>query len=186
MKRVCWIGLLCLLLAGCNLSAGATAVPTSLPVVNPTAAPSATLPEIEPTVPASLTISLIALDDKGVSGPQIGCDDSVVSVQTDLPTGPKPNYLKYALEKLLSIKDRDFGQSGLVNALYQSTLTVDDAKIVDGKAVIHLSGDFMLNGTCDIPRVEAQLEYTARQFAEVSSVEIFVNDKPIKEALSLK
>jgi hypothetical protein len=44
----------------------------------------------------------------------------------------------------------------------------------------------MLGGVCDNPRVEAQIEETALQFATVSEVAVFVNGKPLEEIISLK
>jgi len=129
-------------------------------------------------------IFLIALEDNGQSGKKIGCDDSVVPVQVTIPA--TQSVLRAALEALLSLKDQFYGQSGLYNALYQSNLQVEGVKIEGGKAVINLSGTLMLGGVCDNPRVEAQIEETALQFATVSEVAVFVNGKPLEEILSLK
>ncbi len=129
-------------------------------------------------------IYLIAIGDNGQSGPLIGCGDSAVAVQ--VPIQSTPGVLKAAYQALLAIKSRDYGQSGLYNALYQSNLTLDSAKIENGLATIHLSGSLTLGGECDNPRVKAQLEQTALQFSTVQSVAIFVNDKPLDQVLSLK
>jgi hypothetical protein len=47
-----------------------------------------------------------------------------------------------------------------------------------------MSGELMLGGTCDVPRVQAQLERTATQFQSVSKVQFFLNGKPLDEILS--
>jgi hypothetical protein len=43
-----------------------------------------------------------------------------------------------------------------------------------------------MGGECDSPRVQAQLEQTVLQFPSVTDVAIFINGKPLAEALSLK
>jgi spore germination protein GerM len=87
---------------------------------------------------------------------------------------------------LFSLKDRFYGESGFYNSLYQSNLKVDSAKIENGIATIKLSGNLMLGGVMDNPRVKAQITETALQFSTIKEVRIFINDKTIDEALSLK
>jgi LysM repeat protein len=128
-----------------------------------------------------VNIHLIALEDGGQSGPEVGCGDSVVSVEVTVAPTPAP--LTAALEKLLSIEDQYYGASGLYNALYQSDLAVDDVQIANREATVHLSGTPMVGGTCDVPRVKAQLEHTALQFSTVDTVSIFVNGTPLDNAL---
>ncbi len=127
-------------------------------------------------------IFMIAIGDNGASGPVIGCEDSVVGVRRQIE--PTRGPLRAALELLLSIKDRDYGESGLYNALYQSSLVLDDVAIISGTAKIELSGTPVLGGACDSPRVKAQIEHTALQFSTVQAVEITINGRPIDEALS--
>lgn len=169
-----------------------TATATSEPLPAPTetfAPPSPTLNV--PTEPSAssgeqqtVLIFLIAVDDNGQSGKLIGCGDSAIPVQVNIP--PTQGVLRAALNALLSIKNQFYGESGLYNALYQSSLQADTVAITNGEAVIHLTGTLMLGGECDTPRVEAQLTETALQFSTVTSVSIFINDVPLKEALSLK
>ena len=99
---------------------------------------------------------------------------------------PTLGVLKAALQSLLALKTRDYGMSGLYNALYQSTLAVQSVSLINGEAIIQLSGTFLLGGECDNPRVEAQLTQTAMQFPTVQTVSIYVNGKTLKEALSLR
>jgi sugar lactone lactonase YvrE len=65
-------------------------------------------------------------------------------------------------------------------------LTVESASIQEGLATVELSGQMMLGGECDDPRVAAQLEETALQFPEASQAAIFINGTPLKDVLSLK
>lgn len=126
---------------------------------------------------------MIALDDNGASGKKIGCGDSAVAVTREIASTQA--VLKAAMTELLSIKDKDYGQSGLYNSLYRYNLNVESVAIDNnGKATIKLSGDFILVGTCEDPRIEAQLKETARQFPTVESVKIFINGEDLDNLLS--
>jgi hypothetical protein len=154
--------------------------------------PTATTAQQAPstsTAPAPTTateqfvkIVLIALEDNGQSGTLVGCGDSAIPITVTIPR--TQGVLRAALEKLLSAKQQFYGESGYYNALYQSDLQVANVVIEQGKAIIHLTGSIMLGGTCDAPRVEAQIEQTALQFSTVSDVAVFVNDVPLEEVLS--
>ena len=162
------------------------------------AVPSATLAmpaatQVPPTLAASTStaaaeqtvkIVLIELEGNGQSGPLVGCGDSAIPITVTIPH--TQGVLRAALEKLLSAKQQFYGESGYYNALYQSNLQVASVKIEQGKAIIHLTGTLMLGGTCDAPRVEAQIEQTALQFSTVSDVAVFVNDVPLEDVLSTK
>ena len=143
-------------------------------------APTATKP------PKTLTLKvfLIAMNDNGVSGKLVGCGDSAVAANVQIPytTG----VLRAALNKLLSIKDKNYGQSGLYNVLYQSNLQISALALKSGVATIHLTGKMTLGGECDNPRVQAELEETALQFSTVKSVSIYINNVLLQKALSLK
>ncbi|MBN1310228.1 MAG: GerMN domain-containing protein [Anaerolineae bacterium] len=152
---------------------------------------SATRPStiLEPTAvstPAGIDqikIFLVAVEDNGQSGDKIGCGDSIVAVERQITPTQAP--LRTALEELLAIRDQYLGESGLYNALYQSMLTIGDIAIdEDGKAVIHLEGTLLSGGTCDDPRIIAQLIYTATQFSTVNGAEIYINGTLIQELLS--
>ncbi len=197
-------------LIGC--SAGATPTPVPSPIPQITFLPAPTVPPTDtppPTATATLVLSptltvkttptrtpalpagtmrvklfFVAMNDNGVAGKKIGCGDSIVAVDRFIPITVAP--LTAALHELFSLTDRNYGQSGLYNALYQSKLKIDSISIVNGKATIRLSGSLVLNGVCDNPRVQAQLEPIALQFSTVSSVAIFLNGIPLQQALSEK
>jgi hypothetical protein len=120
--------------------------------------------------------------DNGASGPMIGCGDSLIPVNIDVPY--TQGVLRAALEHMLAQKSEYYGESGLYNALYQSNLQIDDLNIHNGEAFIHLRGKMVLGGVCDTPRVIAQIQQTALQFDTVQRVSIFLNSQPIEEALS--
>jgi hypothetical protein len=160
--------------------------------------PTSTDPQPSPTVQAptetgfptdaptqhTVQIFLIAVDDNGQTGTSVGCGDSAVPVQVEIP--PTQGVLKAALAALLSVKDQYYGQSGLYNALYQSDLQVESVSIDGGKASVYLTGTLQMGGECDSPRVQAQLEQTVLQFSTVTEAAIFINGKPLADVLSLK
>jgi hypothetical protein len=173
-------------------AAPTTAGPTA--ATSPPAAPPSTAaapPPAEEPAPgglpeqvAPLTIYYVAIDDNGLSGPLIGCGDSLVATTT----APVrfTDQVRPSIEALLANKSRDVGLSGLVNVLYQSSLTYAGGELAGSTITIYLTGQFILGGVCDIPRAKAQLEYTAMAAAGATSARVFVNGRPIDEVLSLK
>lgn len=143
-------------------------VPTKLPTFTPVPVTAGT---------TQVKIFLIAENDNGVSGPKIGCGDSVIGVTRVIPA--TQGILRAALNELLSQHDQFYGQSGLYNALYRAKLNLDSVTLVNGVATVNLSGTMSLGGVCDDPRAEAQLNYTAKQFPTVRSVNWFLNGKPL-------
>ncbi|MEZ4728470.1 MAG: GerMN domain-containing protein [Caldilineaceae bacterium] len=122
-------------------------------------------------------IYLVALEDRGQSGMEIGCGDSVIPVEVEIEPTIAP--LTAALGALFSINERFYGQSGLYNALYRSNLAVDRIDITNGVASIYLVGQLQVGGVCDEPRVRAQIEETALQYYTVDEVQIYVNGEPL-------
>ncbi|MFA5995770.1 MAG: hypothetical protein WCW27_03840 [Patescibacteria group bacterium] len=151
----------------------------------------------------SVNIFLVALEDNGKTGELIGCGDSLVAVDVSAPSLPdtfnreltQEEKVKLALENLLAIKERTYGQSGLYNALYQSSLTVKSVVVTAGLGYpvpigvisVVLEGSFQMNGACDNPRTKAQLEQTVKnQLVDDVKVVITVNSKPLNDVLSGK
>lgn len=128
----------------------------------------------------TVKIALIDLNGNG----NVGCGDSVVMVNRQVAVTTAP--LTAAIRELLSIRTRYYGQSGLYDALYQSSLAVQSVTIANQKATIRLTGQMQLGGECDDPRVIAQLERTATQFSTVKSVEVYVNGVLLQTLLSGK
>ena len=125
------------------------------------------------------------LDVDGTTpGKHIGCGDTVVMVDRTIPPTTAP--LSAAIREQLSIHDQFYGQSGLQNALYRSTLHFVSARLVNGHATINLTGTIRTGGMCDAPRVAAQFEETALQFSTVTSVTTYVNGVEINQAMSQK
>ena len=135
-------------------------------------------PAQEPSGFTITRIYLISLNDGG----SIGCGDSVVPITVEIPSTRA--VLRASLDKLLGLHSQYYGESGLYNALYQSNLTISDVRIDNRVASIWLSGQVVLGGVCDIPRVQAQLEQVALQFSTVDQVKIYLNGKLLQDALS--
>ncbi len=129
----------------------------------------------------TIKVALIAPN----SGGNVGCGDSTVLVTRQVPATNQ--VLTAAIRELLSIKTHDYGQSGLIDALYASTLQIQSVTIdAAGKATIRLTGQMSLGGECDDPRAIAQFEQTAKQFSTVKSVEVYVNGTLLQTLLSGK
>ncbi len=159
-------------------------IPTSTPTIAPTIAAT---PTRTPTLAAGtmkIKLFFVALEDNGKSGKKIGCNDSIVAVERTIPFTPAP--LTAALRELFSTRERIIGQAGLYNALAQANLKIDSVAVVNGTAIIEISGTLGLSGVCDDPRVQAQLEELALQFSTVNRVQIFLNGIPLEKALSGK
>ena len=180
--------------AGCTLSTNhdETSTPAAtitLPVIL-TPAPGAETatplaPGQEPPAGGRTVIYLVA--PEGGSGPvgPIGCGDYLVPVERGpyLPTTTE-RQIAYALMDLFSIKEQFYGQSGLYDPLYQSSLSVQSVTVdANGHATVNLSGNMVLGGECDSPRVQAQIEDTALQFS-IIDVAVFLNGTPLADALS--
>jgi len=168
-----------------SLPPTASDLPTGTPVLPDTAAavPTETLATAA-GAEQQVKIFLIAVDDNGRSGKQVGCGDSVVAVM--VPISQTVEVLKAALEALLAVQTQFYGESGLYNALYQSDLQLESVTIEQGIAQIRLTGTLALGGECDSPRVEAQLTETAMQFPTVKGVKVTLNEEPLQNVLSLK
>ncbi len=163
-----------------------TLQPTSAPTRVVTLAPTRAVTVAPTQVPATFTrvkIFLIAMNNPRAGTP-VGCGDSVVGVERQIPPTPAP--LTAALNELFSLHDQFYGQSGLYNALYQSNLKIQRVAMVNGTATIQLTENLTLGGECDDPRVAAQITQTARQFSTVRSVIVTLNGQPLEQVLSEK
>lgn len=169
---------------------GAQVTPTTAPemVVTITSVPDGSVPPTgatnPPTSPAdTVDVFLITLEDGGQSGTPVGCNDSLVGMGTAVPAGEDPLVSAYAA--LFAIREERVGPQAFYNALHASNLLVRSSTIdANGRAEVYLEGTYSLGGTCDTPRMIAQLEAAALQFPQVTDVQIYLNDVPIEQALS--
>lgn len=131
-----------------------------------------------------LTIYYIATEDNGISGTAIGCGDSLVATTTEPIT--TNNLVEATFERLLANKDEFVGQSGLYNALHQSTLTYESSTTTNDTVTVNLTGSLKLAGECDNPRIQAQLEQAAKTAADKPNAAININGEPLSDWLSLQ
>lgn len=136
-------------------------------------------PPVTPLPPA-ITLAYIHMIALGNNGP-LGCGDTVAPVLQEFPATNAP--LRAVLERLLSIRTQTFEQTGLHNALWQSRLSIASLDITNRVATIRLNGQIVMSGTCDGPRIQAQLERAALQFSTVNQVRIFVNGNTLQSVL---
>jgi enamine deaminase RidA (YjgF/YER057c/UK114 family) len=133
---------------------------------------------------SQVQLYFVALGDEGASGQEIGCGDSIVPVSVNIEPTTAP--LTAAFERLLATEEEYIGQSGLYNALHNSDLTIDSATVENGQATVYLSGDLEVTGTCEGPRIEAQIRQTADQFSTVGESVVYINGERLEDILSLR
>ena len=127
----------------------------------------------------TVTVFLVAEGDQGASGIPVGCGDSLIDIERPVTDTTEP--VAAALEALFAIKTRDFGESGLTTALYNSNLTVESVDVTDGAATVNISGELSVAGVCDEPRFIEQIRQTVLAAEGIESAEIFINDIPLDE-----
>jgi len=152
--------------------------------------PAASAPSSSPVAAAGeATVYWVSLAGSGHQGVEFpGCGDLLVE-STVKATGSgevgTAERVEAGIEALL--KDRKYEHSdGLVNALYQSDLSVQDVSITGDTVTVDLTGQPMSSGTCDDPRIIGQLEYTATTNAGTYTAEVLVDGTPIQEFMSQK
>jgi len=161
--------------------------PTSTQTVTPST--STPLPPVSTTVQpktttAPLSLFYVAVGDDGVSGTRIGCDDSLVMRTTEPVTFT--DQVEASFDRLLGDHAQQLGESGLRNALYQSDLSYVDSTVSGDTVTVDLTGKLTSSGTCDDPRIIAQLERTASVAAGVGHAIVKVDGKTVEQLLSAR
>ena len=128
-----------------------------------------------------INVYLVAVGDNGQAGKKIGCEDSVVPVTRSIRKTAAP--LKAALEELLATPPEIGANPKLQNFWKGRNLRVRSVSIRGSTATIHLSGEVFVAGICDQPRIESQIEETARQFPTVKSVKVFIGKRTLADAI---
>lgn len=134
------------------------------------------------TVTGRVRVFLVAPGDDGRAGRRVGCGDSLVPVEVNLPR-PAPA-LEGSIGALLSLRDRNDPKSGLYNPLYASRLTATSVARAGAQVRVDLTGYLELGGECDDPRILAQLEETALQFPDVEHVRFYLDGKLLQQIVS--
>ncbi|MGO2595829.1 MAG: GerMN domain-containing protein [Glutamicibacter arilaitensis] len=103
-------------------------------------------------------------------------------------TGPViyASQVEASMSTLLEDKDAEHGQSGLVNTLSASELTYVSASVSGDTVTVELSGEILSGGTCDDPRIVAQLTHTAMVAAGTGEAVILINGVDVNKYLSQK
>ncbi|MDQ5846309.1 MAG: GerMN domain-containing protein [Acidobacteriota bacterium] len=140
---------------------------------DPTAPPLAHSQEVK--------IYLVAVGDNGQAGKKIGCDDSLVAVTRPIASTPAP--LKAALQELLSTPSQSSGSPKLENFWKGRNLRLTSVSIRGNTATIRISGELFVAGVCDQPRIQGQIEETARQFPSVKRVNVFIGKRGLADAI---
>ncbi|GAA4371318.1 GerMN domain-containing protein [Paeniglutamicibacter cryotolerans] len=145
---------------------------------------SNTVPPTGPPTTADLTIYYVAVGDRGKSGPEFGCGDSIVAI----PAGPRKftDKVGAALELLLSDTSSGHGDSGLTNAVASSTLAFVSSSTSGQTVTVNLRGHVSSGGACEDQRIIEQLSRTAATAASVQTARILVNGIPISMLLNGK
>jgi hypothetical protein len=129
----------------------------------------------------SINIYLVAVGDNGKSGRKIGCEDSLVAVTRTIKKTATP--LTAAIRELLQTPQHPEGSPNLENFWKGRNLKVRSVSMVNGTATIRLSGELSLAGVCDEPRIESQIDATARQFPTVKRVKVFIGNETLSAAI---
>jgi hypothetical protein len=128
--------------------------------------------------------SKLATELKSKGSQKIGCDDVIVykDIQGDLSD-------KEILEKMFVFDDYD-EKDGTYNVFSGSSknLKVESMETdKTGTMTVKLSGELITGGTCDDPRVPAQIVKTIEQFnKDVKNIEIYINGEELSSFLSEK
>jgi hypothetical protein len=128
-----------------------------------------------------IKVYLVAVGDNGQAGKKIGCEDSLVPVTRSIRKTASP--LKAALEELLSTPPETGANPKLQNFWKGRNLRVKSVSIRSSTATIHMSGEVFVAGICDEPRIESQIEETARQFPTVKRVKVFIGKRTLADAI---
>lgn len=163
--------------AGANGGAAATmdgSATDTLPAAGGRAAP-------ESLAPGGTPVYFVAVDDGGSTGVRFGCNDSLVAVLHSPAAAEEP--LRTSLAILLGGGNPP---EGLYNSLDNSALKYLSAYFDGTTVVVHLTGTLRPGGTCDIPRLEAQLTHTAVSAVGAARAEIYIDGRRLADILSLR
>lgn len=135
----------------------------------------------ESLAPSGTPVYFVALDDGGSTGVRFGCNDSLVAVFHNTAAAEEP--LRSALAVLLG---GGSPPDGLYNSLDNSALKYLSAYFDGTTVVVNLTGTIRPGGSCDIPRLEAQLTHTAVSAVGAARAEVYVDGRRLAEVLSLR
>jgi hypothetical protein len=160
-----------------------TPPPTATATLSPTAttAPAVAGSVVPAASGSTITIYFIQLK----TGGPVACGDSAFGVSSGVKrTGDTARNVAEGLRVLFATKSKTVGT--LYNPLYQSNIKVDRVSLDDSGLIwVYLRGTYKLpKDDCDNLRVKAQIWLTIRQFSDVKSTNIFLNDIPFGDRVS--
>ena len=129
----------------------------------------------------SIKIYLVAVGDDGKTGQKFGCGDSLIAVTRTVKKTAAP--LTAAVRELLQTPQHPDGSPNLENFWKGRNLKLRSVSIVNRTATIRLSGSVLVAGVCDEPRIESQIDATARQFPTVKRVKVFIGKQTLAAAI---
>jgi hypothetical protein len=132
----------------------------------------------------TVTAYYVLVDDGGRNGVRFGCNDSLVGLAQ--PSSGE-EALPAAIGALLDPPDGAMPahEPEAYNALSRSRLKFLSGSFDGTTVTVYLAGVLRPGGTCDVPRMEAQLTQTAVAAAGAIRAEIYVNGRSLAEALKL-
>lgn len=128
-----------------------------------------------------IKIYLVAVGDDGKSGRKIGCGDRLIAITRSVKKTAAP--LTAAIRELLITPEQAGGTPKLENFWKGRNLRVQSVSIRNKTATIQLSGELFVAGVCDAPRIQGQIEETARQFPSVNKVKVFIGKRTLADAI---
>ena len=129
----------------------------------------------------TIKVYLVRLGDEGKTGKKIGCGDSLVATTRSIQPTTAP--LTAAINELLTTPQHPAGNPPLENFWKGRNLRVVSVGILNNTATIRLAGEVFVAGICDVPRIESQIEETAKQFPTVKRVRVFIGNQTLRNAL---
>ena len=132
----------------------------------------------------AVTAYYVLVDDGGRNGVRFGCNDSLVGI-AHASSGEEA--LPAAIGALLDPSGGALRrhEPEAYNALSQSRLKFLSGSFDGTTVTVYLAGVLRPGGTCDVPRMEAQLTQTAVAATSAIRAEIYVNGRSLAEALKL-
>lgn len=138
----------------------------------PASNPQQTPPANTENLTKETTIFMVKMEDDGASANSIkvGCGDSVIPV----PTNVSYQYdakdpiasITAAMTALSATSESQYTAMGLDNPFAKSTITQKSPADKNGTIyTVHLNGTFSFAGSCEVPRVKAQIEETIKKAA---------------------
>jgi len=136
-------------------------------------------------------IFFIEMDSEGEEDEIIGCGDKLHALKAgwEVPiASDTADLVKEVLDYFFMLDEMSFEYEGveLYNSLASSDLSVTSVTYNEetNSVEVNLTGDLMLGGVCDNPRIEAQLRAMVNQFGEFDNVYFVIDWVELEDLLS--